>query len=59
LAQDTLEEAVVIDEVAGAAKVVDANEYDDVDLGTAVDVLLATADDDVAALVVDVGPDVD
>ena len=44
--------------MAAAPKVVVANEYADVDLGAGDDVLVI-GDDDVAALVVDVGPHVD
>jgi hypothetical protein len=54
-AQDTLEDAVAIEDVAAAAKVVEA---DEVDLGTAVDELV-TGEEDVAALLLDIGPDVD
>ena len=45
--------------MAAAAKVDEANEYEVVDLSTAEDVLVTGDDEDVAALVVDVGPDVD
>jgi hypothetical protein len=58
LAQGTAENAAVIDDVAAAAKADEEKEYEDVDLGTA-DEGLVTADEDVAALVVVVGPAVD